>query len=172
MTPIAWNDAQADDAEALSALGSATFLASFAYDHPGKALIEFLKEMHSAAFYTGVLADPKSHVILGKTPLGAPVGYAMLTAPDHPGLHQSADIELKRIYLLGPWQGGGNGRTLMDLALVAAKRRGAGRVILAVYEDNVRAQKFYSSEGFTHIGDTEFWVGDVVFKDLLYAKSI
>ena len=172
MTPILWNDAQADDADALSALGSATFLASFAYDHPGKALIEFLKEMHSAAFYAGVLADPQSHVILGTTPLGAPVGYAMLTAPDHPDLHQSSDIELKRIYLLGPWQGGGNGRTLMDLALAAAKRRGASRVILAVYEDNVRAQKFYSNEGFTHIGDTVFWVGDVAFKDLLYAKPI
>jgi ribosomal protein S18 acetylase RimI-like enzyme len=60
----------------------------------------------------------------------------------------------------------------MNLAMAAAKQRGASRVILAVYENNVRAQKFYANEGFTHIGDTVFWVGDVAFKDLLYAKSI
>jgi diamine N-acetyltransferase len=172
MTPIFWNDAQIDDADALSALGSATFLASFANDHPGKALIEFLKEMHGPEFYTNALADPDTQIILGKTPLGAPVGYTMLTTPDHPDLHLPGDIELKRIYLLGPWQGGGNGRTLMNLAMAAAKHRGACRVILAVYDNNVRAQNFYTKEGFTHIGETVFWVGDVAFKDLLFAKSI
>jgi len=39
MTPIHWRRAEPRDAAALSLLGGATFLASFAYDHPGDALM-------------------------------------------------------------------------------------------------------------------------------------
>ena len=38
MTPIVWRSAQPGDEEALSLLGQATFLATFAFDHPGPAL--------------------------------------------------------------------------------------------------------------------------------------
>ena len=40
MTPILWRAAAPQDAAALSILGGATFLASFAHDHPGAALID------------------------------------------------------------------------------------------------------------------------------------
>ena len=49
MTPIIWRKAVADDAELLSYLGAATFMATFAFDHPGKPLIEHLRDEHSAA---------------------------------------------------------------------------------------------------------------------------
>ena len=50
MTPIHWRAAKPGDEEALSLLGQATFLATFAFDHPGPALIRFLKELHSPEF--------------------------------------------------------------------------------------------------------------------------
>lgn len=172
MTPVDWRKAVPGDEEALSRLGSATFLTAFAHDHPGPALLDFLRDQHSMEFYAKRLADPAYHIIIGETPLNAPVGYVMLTPPDHPDLSQSGDIELKRIYMLGPWQGGGNGKAMLKLALDAARERGATRVILAVYENNERARAFYSREGFAYIGDTIFMVGDVPFKDLLYAKTL
>jgi ribosomal protein S18 acetylase RimI-like enzyme len=102
--------------------------------------------------------------------LGAPVGYAMLTTPAHPDLQQEGDLELKRIYLLGPWQGGGNGKALLDRVLSRANARGAKRVLLAVDESNARAVAFYERAGFVHVGETVFMVGQTPFRDMVYAR--
>jgi diamine N-acetyltransferase len=172
MTPVTWRKAEVDDAQALSHLGAATFLVSFANDHPGKPLIEHLNTEHSAAYYAAKLANPDVDIVIGETPLGAPVGYVMLVPPEHPELQQPGDLELKRIYLLGPWQGGGNGRALMEQALNIAKERSAKRLLLAVYERNHRAVAFYERAGFSYIGETAFMVGDVAFRDMVYAKPL
>ncbi len=172
MTPVTWRKAIVDDAEALSHLGAATFLTSFANDHPGKPLIEHLNAEHSVQYYATKLADPEIDIVIGETPLGAPVGYVMLVPPEHPELQQPGDLELKRIYLLGPWQGGGNGRALIEQALAIAARRNAKRLLLAVYESNTRAIAFYERAGFDCIGETVFMVGDVAFRDMVYAKSL
>ena len=172
MTPVVWRKAGSDDAEALAYLGAATFLSTFAFDHPGKPLIEHLNSEHSVAYYADRLASADVDIVLGETPLGAPVGYLMMVAPEHPELQREGDIELKRIYLLSGWQGGGNGRALMERALEVAKARGARRVLLAVYESNSRAVAFYEKAGFRHIGETMFMVGDVPFRDMVYAREM
>lgn len=172
MTPVTWRKAGVDDAEALSYLGAATFLVSFANDHPGKPLIEHLKAEHSVAYYTAKLANPDIDIVIGETPLGAPVGYVMLVPPEHPELQRDGDLELKRIYLLGPWQGGGNGRALLEQALDIAEQRNAKRLLLAVYESNHRAVAFYERAGFSYVGETIFMVGDVAFRDMVYAKPL
>lgn len=170
MTPIIWRNAIADDSEALAYLGAATFLATFAFDHPGKPLIEHLRDQHSAAYYATALDTLGIDILIGETSLGAPVGYAMITPPSHPDVQQDGDIELKRIYLLGPWQGGGNGKDLLDRVLNVAKARGAERVLLAVYEQNIRAVAFYERAGFLAVGETVFMVGQVPFRDLVFAR--
>jgi ribosomal protein S18 acetylase RimI-like enzyme len=172
MTPVIWRQSGPEDAEALAYLGAATFLASFAFDHPGKPLIAHLNAEHSVAYYSAKLANPDVDIVIGETPLGAPVGYVMMVPPEHPELQQAGDIELKRIYLLGPWQGGGDGRALLDEALKIAQERRAKRVLLAVYESNARAIAFYERAGFVHVGETTFMVGDTPFRDMVYAKTV
>ena len=172
MTPIIWRDADVGDAEALAYLGAATFMATFAFDHPGQPMIEHLRTEHSAGYYAKALARSDVNIVIGETPLGAPVGYAMLTAPAHPELQQDGDVELKRIYLLGLWQGRGNGKGLLDLVFAVAEKRRAKRLLLSVYEKNVRAIGFYERAGFAAIGETVFMVGPVPFRDLVYARNI
>lgn len=172
MTPVVWRRAEPQDAEALAYLGAATFLTTFAFDHPGPPLIEHLRVEHSAAYYADKLEQPDVDILIGETPLGAPVGYVMMLPPSHPDLQQSGDIELKRIYLLGPWQGGGNGKALLDQAIQIAYSRKAKRILLSVYEVNSRAIAFYERAAFSQIGETVFMVGDMPFRDLVYARPV
>lgn len=173
MTPITWRRAEARDAAALSILGGATFLASFAHDHPGPALLAHIDGAHGAPYYAAALADPAQTILIGETPLGAPVGYAMITPPDLPVPTDPArDLELKRIYLLAGWQGGGQGDRIMALVEEEARQRGAERLLLAVYPQNDRARRFYARHGFAQIGDMTFMVGDVPFRDLIYARTL
>jgi ribosomal protein S18 acetylase RimI-like enzyme len=172
MTPVTWRAAIAGDAEALAYLGAATFMATFAFDHPGQPMMQHLRQEHSAEYYTQALRNPANDIVIGETPLGAPVGYAMITPPAHPALQQDCDIELKRIYLLGPWQGSGNGKGLLDLVFAVTEKRRAKRLLLSVYEKNVRAIGFYERAGFAAIGETVFMVGPVPFRDLVYARNM
>jgi GNAT superfamily N-acetyltransferase len=170
--PLAWRKATPDDARALTHLGRSTFLATFAVDHPGVALLDFLDQSHTEPKYRAWLTDPACHIIIGETPLGAPAGYALLTPPGHPHLSRPGDIELMRIYLLSPWHGSGEAARLMALAIEAARARQAKRLLLAVYEVNAKARRFYEKHGFVHIGETTFMVGDVAFPDLVYARTL
>ncbi|BAV66291.1 GNAT family N-acetyltransferase [Sphingobium cloacae] len=172
MTPVHWRKAEPGDAPALSILGGATFLASFAHDHPGEALIDHIRSAHGEAFYRAALADPAQGILIGETPLGAPVGYAMLTPPDLPVERRPGDIELKRFYLLGDWQGKGNGDALMERAMGEARARGARRLLLAVYPANEKARRFYARHGFAEIGETVFMVGNRPFRDLIHARIL
>ena len=172
MTPVSWRKAGVSDAQALAHLGAATFLASFANDHPGQPLIEHLNSEHSVDYYFAKLSDSEIDIVIGETPLGAPVGYVMLVPPEHPELQQPGDLELKRIYMLGPWQGGGNGGALMEQAFNIALAREAKRLLLAVYEVNKRAIAFYERNGFSCIGETVFMVGEVAFRDMVYARDM
>ncbi|MCP1468952.1 ribosomal protein S18 acetylase RimI-like enzyme [Sphingobium sp. OAS761] len=173
MTPIRWRHAEAKDARALSILGGATFLASFAHDHPGAALIDHIRGAHGEAYYEAALAEPETSILIGETPMGAPVGYAMLTRPDLPvAIDAGSDVELKRIYLLHGWQGSGHGDEIIARILGEARERGARRLLLAVYPQNDRARRFYARHGFSHIGELTFMVGDVPFRDLIYARPL
>lgn len=160
------------DAARLALLGGATFLHSFAHDHPGDGLLAHVGGEHSPQWYAAALADPAIAGWIAETPLGAPVGYAVLTLPAVSGA-EPGDLELKRLYLLGPWQGCGRGARLLATVEAEARMRGAGRLLLCVYSANVGAQRFYRRQGYADTGLRQaFMVGDVPFADLVFAKRL
>ena len=161
------------DAGHLAMLGGATFLHSFAHDHPGDGLLAHVMGQHSDAWYAAALADPEVAVWIAETPLAAPVGYAVLTPPAVSAGAKAGDLELKRIYMLGPWQGGGRGAKLLAQVEAEARSRGASRLLLCVYSANVAAQRFYLRHGYVDTGLRQtFMVGEASFADLIFAKRL
>ncbi len=173
MTEAILRRAQPRDAARLALLGGATFLHSFAHDHPGDAIVAHVDAHHSRDWYARKLADPACAIWILETELGAPVGYAMLTPPDLDCPTDARDLELKRIYLLGPWQSGGWGAKLLAAVEAEARARGAERLLLCVYTVNQGAQRFYARNGFADTGHKQaFMVADVPFADLIWAKPL
>jgi ribosomal protein S18 acetylase RimI-like enzyme len=165
--------AEPADAARLSLLGAATFLHSFAHDHPGDAMVAHVDSYHSKGWYQAMLADPACAAWLLETELKAPIGYAVLTPPDLDCPTDPGDLELKRIYVLGPWQSGGWGVKLVDALESEARARGAKRLYLCVYKVNVAAQRFYARHGFVDTGHIQdFRVGDVSYQDLIFVKPL
>lgn len=162
-----------EDAARLSLLGGATFLHSFAHDHPGDAIVAHVDAYHSPDWYAHALGDAAVAGWILETELGAPVGYALLTPPALDCPTDPDDLELKRIYLLGPWQSGGWGSILLTAVEEEARARGAQRLLLCVYSANDGAQRFYARKGYTGTGFGQtFFVGDMPFDDLIWAKSL
>jgi len=161
-----------EDAAKLALIGSATFLVAFAHDHPGDALVAHCRDQHSEARYAAWAADPASALWIAETSLGAPVGYALMTAPELDIDVPPGGLELKRIYALSGWQGSGLGRRLMETVIEEARARDAKRLYLCVYEANTAAQAFYGRFGFSKAGTQRFKVGEVAFTDFILELAL
>jgi GNAT superfamily N-acetyltransferase len=159
------------DASRLSLIGCATFIESFAHDHDGDEVVRYLASDHSPEWYARELADPDKCAWLVEEAVGCPVGYAMAIPAALPGSDSATDYELKRIYLLSKWHGGGWGSKLFEIVEQAARTRGAQRLVLSVYVKNFAAQKFYAARGFETIGR---WVfeGFDTSEDFILAKTL
>jgi ribosomal protein S18 acetylase RimI-like enzyme len=162
------------DTLALSLIGSATFLETFAGVVNGADVIAHCASEHSTAVYESILTGSDAGVWLAESLEGAaPVGYAVLDRAKLPVTDpQPDDVEIKRIYVLGRFHGTGVGARLMEAALDEATRRGARRALLGVYAHNQRALAFYAKHGFTRIGERRFQVGANTYGDYILARQM
>jgi GNAT superfamily N-acetyltransferase len=174
MNAVAIHRAASGDDLALSAVGAATFLETFAGVVNGVDILAHCARQHAQSVYQAWLGSPEYALFLATIdPGAAPVGYAVLSPADVPIADpRPDDLEVKRIYLLSRFHGGGTGRALMDAALDEAKTRKAGRILIGVYEGNARAIAFYRKCGFAAAGTRRFSVGAGTYSDLLFAKDL
>ena len=171
---VVLREASPDDVEALALVAGATCLDAFAGILPGAAIVQHCARHNTPERFGHYLAQPATRAWLAVAAAGeAPVGYSMLTAPDLPlddlGPH---DLELRRIYLLSRFQGGGAGQQLMDVVLDGARASGAKRLLLGVYAKNGRALRFYERNGFRQIGTRQFTVGTLVCDDFVLGRPL
>jgi ribosomal protein S18 acetylase RimI-like enzyme len=148
---------------------------------PGVDIIAHAAKNHTAEAYAAYLSKPETRVTLAVTGEDAPVGYAMLTAPELPSFAvQPTDIELKRIYLFSrfrsaPMVGDSALRpaqALMNAAVADARALGRTRLLLGTHAGNLRAIAFYRRNGFAEAGTRTFQVGTQVCCDLIFAKVL
>jgi ribosomal protein S18 acetylase RimI-like enzyme len=166
--------AHAGDEAALSLLGGATFLESYAHLLPVTDILGHVARQHAAAVYERWLADANCRCWLAEYQPGcAPVGYAVLTPPDLPLADIApGDLEIRRIYLLHRFQRGGLGRRLMDEVLGYGRAIAARRVLLGVYSRNEAALGFYQRLGFARVGTRQFRVGANDYFDYILSLDL
>lgn len=166
-------EAFAEDADRLALIGSATFLETFAGILDGSAVVAHCRQEHSAAAYRRFLECGYQAWLATVAPGEGPIGLALLGPADIPGAAEDgSDLELKRIYVLSRFHGGGPGKALMQRAVERAAERGARRVLLGVYRHNERAIRFYQKNGFAQIAERRFRVGDRDYEDIVLARPL
>lgn len=173
MTEVSIRRARPGDEDALALVGQATFLETFSGVLDGAAIVAHCRRAHSPAQYAAWLDDPRSAAWIAEAvPGAAPVGYLVLAPAELPSADSDRDVELKRIYLLGRYQGGGTGRRLLEQAVAHARAIGAARLLLGVYAGNDAAQRFYRRQGFAHLADRRFNVGGRDYDDHVMSLAL
>ena len=162
------------DAPRLALLGQATFLESYAGLLPVTDILAHSAHQHAASLYERWLQDPAYACWLAEAEEGAaPVGYLLLSPVDLPlAAVDARDREVKRIYLLHRFQGGGLGRRLMAAAEDHARGHGIARLLLGVYSRNEAALAFYARMGWERVGERRFRVGDGEYFDYVLGKVL
>ena len=162
-----------DDAPALSLIGRATLLETYARMVPVADLIAFAWNGHSEQDYRGFVEGPPCAAWIAAIPeTGAPVGYALLMQPDLPMATGPDDIELRRIYILSNYHGGGLGRKLFGEVTDHARSLGRTRMLIGVNAENEKALAFYAHMGAERVGTRHFKVGSTYFNDLILGVSL
>lgn len=163
----------AGDEAALSLVGQATFLETFAGILGGTDIVAHCEHAHSAELYRTWLSDPTHALwLVEQSPGKAPIGYMVVAPPQLPLPDTASDLELKRIYLLGKFQGGGLGKQLVSAAVAHCVAVGAKRLLLGVYAHNGSAISFYERIGFNKLGSRKFNVGGKDYDDNIMGMSL
>ena len=162
--------AEPDDAERLIALFHDCFRDTFGHMYEPRDLAMFLDghtpehwrdQLESADFAVRLVED--GDVLAGFIKLGP------LRLPVEP---RGKAVELRQLYVLGPWQGSGAARELMDWLMAEARRRGAAELYLSVFTGNHRARRFYARYGFEDVGPYAFMVGNQADEDIIMRLAL
>jgi ribosomal protein S18 acetylase RimI-like enzyme len=170
---IAYRAPTVADAAAIGALGRETFVEAFGHLYSAENLDQFMERVYASESVAADIADPGIDLRLAEDD-GRMIGYCKI------GYYQSLDydggdqriVELRQLYVFKSHHGTGVAQVLTDWAIAQAQKNGADAMLLSVYSDNPRGQRFYQKNGFTHVADTYFMVGDHRDDEYLYLRPL
>jgi diamine N-acetyltransferase len=164
--------ASTSDALCIASLGTQVFLDTYALEGIRPALAREAHETLSPNAMEGLLAQPDSTFLLAELN-GHLVAFAHVTANvEHALVPFAAPSELKRLYVQERFTGRGVGKALLCRAEEVACAGGAASMWLAAWSGNVRALRFYASQGYTPLGPTRFSVQGEEYENRLFAKRL
>jgi diamine N-acetyltransferase len=174
---ITYRTPQKEDLIPLNELGRTTFVETFGHLYSADNLGRFLQESHSLEGLERALHDEQVRYRIACTESGALIGYCAIgfkgkLPTASLGLEGRKVMELKQLYLRPSHFALGISDALMEWALSEARKSNCDDVLLSVYSENPRAQRFYQRYGFVHVGQFFFMVGDHKDDEFLYRLSL
>ena len=152
------------DGDALSRVARRCFMDTFGHAYQPDDVAAFLDKAFGPTGLAAQIGDPAHRIMLVEDG-GEIAGFILLEAMSLPVDHPAGSLEIKRLYVLKPWQGRGVAQALIDWAIETARTEGAPALFLSVWADNARAIRFYERYGFTTVGFAPFTVGDQIDQD-------
>jgi ribosomal protein S18 acetylase RimI-like enzyme len=118
------------------------------------------------------LMNPDSHFYFCRSGFET-IGYMKVNfAPAQTDIHDDVSLEIERIYVLEEYQNLKAGAFLIDNAVKLALNHNLKYLWLGVWENNLRAIKFYGRNGFQEFSRHSFMLGndhqiDIMMKRIL-----
>ena len=161
---ISYRDAAAEDGLALADMGRRCFVETFGPHFPADDMAIHLERMFGPTGLPAELHDPAIRVRMAEEG-GEIAAYLKLTPIGLAVPHEPGALEIKQLYVLAPWQGAGIAQALMDWAIETGRTEGAPALYLSVWEEGLRAQRFYARHGFEIVGTAPFRLGTRDYAD-------
>lgn len=177
VTALHVSAATAADVQDLADVAAQTFPLACPPSATAENIAEFIATNLSAEKFAEYIGDPHRAVLVARDGTTA-VGYAMLIRglPDDPDVQKAVTVlptvELSKIYVLPSSHGGAASAALMSAAIDYAVSRGAKSMWLGVNQENQRAQRFYTKQGFTVTGTKSFRLGQGVEHDYVLTRPV
>lgn len=163
----------ASDARALSVLAVETFRDAFAHLYSPNDLKLFLESNYTESMQLSELERPdyKTLLLVCKETI---IGFCTIRFGSREEQINGPDpvAEIWRFYISKAYIGMGVAKIIMDRVLQVLQENRISVVWLGVWENNIRAQKFYKKFGFEEVGYHDFIVGTTADRDLLFQLNL
>jgi diamine N-acetyltransferase len=163
-----------DDAAILAMLSKKTFFDTFTGTCTPKDMDDFLEEYFNEAQVAKELSNENDFYFFADVD-GVPAGYIrfMEDYSNFDMMKKWKALELKRIYVLKEFFGKGVADKLLDFVQGFCTTKHYEVLWLGVWENNVRARRFYEKNGFINSGYTHnFPLGSTPQTDYWYWKFL
>ncbi|KQS34253.1 GNAT family acetyltransferase [Dyadobacter sp. Leaf189] len=162
----------ADDLATVQQISRETFFETFAEANTEADMNKYLTENFSEAKMTAELNHPDSQFYIAW--LGEnPVGYMKLNAGQaQTELQDPTSLEIERIYVKSAFHGKKVGQLLYDKALKVARATQKSYLWLGVWEENLKAIRFYEKNGFVAFDKHIFKFGEDEQTDIMMKKQL
>ena len=169
---IEYRDARPEDGAALARMATQSFTDTFAHLYKPEDLDAFLVQTFGEQGLPAQIGHPDYRIRVAVDG-GVIAGFAKI-GPCHlpsPPVAVGA-AELHQLYVLKDWHGQGIAHRLMDWVMETVRADGASHLVLSVWSENHRAQRFYARYGLVEIGAYGFQVGDQIDDDRIWSVAL
>jgi ribosomal protein S18 acetylase RimI-like enzyme len=167
MKPITIIKVTTADLYELQRIGRETFQQTFADSNSEQNMKSYLEEGFSITKLTAELQNEDSEFYFAKID-NEIVGYLKINfGESQTELRDSTSLEIERIYVSKEFHGKSVGQQLYDKAIEIARQKGSEYVWLGVWEENLRAIRFYEKNGFAAFDKHIFKLGDDQQTDIM-----
>jgi len=172
MSSIIINTSSEKDLEILQNIGIQTFTETFAEDNTEEAMKKYLEESFNTEKIKSELNNPDSFFYIAWEE-DNPVGYLKVNSGKaQTELQDETSLEIERIYVKKSHHGKKVGQLLYNQALETARHLNKSNLWLGVWEENLRALKFYRKNGFVEFDKHIFRLGEEEQTDLMMKKIL
>lgn len=160
------------DIEVWQALAKETFFETFSENNSAENMAQYLENSFNIPRLTAELNNPDSQFFMAWDGTTA-VGYLKLNSGKaQTELQDDTALEIERIYVKSSYHGQKVGQLLYEKALETAQDEHKNYVWLAVWEENHRAIRFYTKNGFVAFDKHIFRLGNDEQTDIMMKKVL
>ncbi|MDD2305219.1 MAG: GNAT family N-acetyltransferase [Prolixibacteraceae bacterium] len=158
--------------EQLQQIGRQTFIETFSEINTEENMTKYLDESFNISRLTTEIQNMNSEFYFALIDAKV-VGYLKINRGDaQTELKNDNTLELERIYVLNEFHGKKVGQVLFNKAFQIAEQSKVDYLWLGVWEENHKALKFYSKNGFTAFNKHMFVLGDSIQTDIMMKLQI
>ncbi|MFV5691919.1 GNAT family N-acetyltransferase [Flavobacterium sp. LT1R49] len=167
MNPIEIRKATLSDLEAIQKIATQTFMETFAAVNTPENIANYVAENFNSEQVASELNNANSRFYLA-TSGNEILGYLKINFGDAQTetINKNA-LEVHRIYVSQAFHGKNVGQLLIDKVKKIGQETGVDYIWLGVWEENHRALRFYSKNGFVEFDKHVFILGNEEQTDLL-----
>ncbi len=171
-TPLFVRSAEHDDVEALSAIGTDSFLAAYGETADPEAIDQHVEALFGASRIRAEMEEASCHYMIAM--LGdSPTGLLKLRSGTPPDVLAGRNVlEVQQLYVHSDYQGYGVGRALIDAAVSHAREMRFEAIWLQAWSRADWALAFYRRNLFRRIGELPYHLGGQTFEDWLLLREL
>lgn len=155
------------DIQELKEIGILTFAETFSSVNSEENMKEYLENGFSTEKLTAELTDRNAEFYFAELD-GKTIGYLKVSVgQSQTEIKDENALEIERIYVLKEFHGKKVGQMLYDKAMELAKAKNVDYVWLGVWEQNLRAIRFYGKNGFVAFDKHMFKLGNDEQTDIM-----